>query len=710
MRNPLRPCAAAALGVTLLSTMPASGADLPGPRQRWIDLRTPNFVIFSHTGEGATRAIAADLEELHAVLGSFSSLELSSPIPTYIYVFRNDRDFRPYKPLREGRPSLVSGYFAPRADGNYIAIDGNARRDATGIVYHEYVHYFVANNLPGLPLWFEEGLAELYSSLRIRGKTVEFGFPDPYHLVLLRNSRLIPLPELLTADHHSELYNERDRKSMFYAESWALVHYLLVGSDERRKQTPAFLDLVVAGVPPTDALASAFDTDERGLEKELRLYCQRDIFSHLQSPVSIEVDLPVTLRRMSHADVLYRLGDLLAQQDESRPEANDYFEAAVEVEPRHGLSWSALGVLAEQHAGWGDARSFHDRAVKNSPDDFLVQYRAGVFLLERGRDIDAAVIALERATDLAPGFGPAWVELTTAYRASGERGPEAIAAAETAHRLSPTRDDITLDLLRLYLADDRRDDAITLVEGSFVGSPGYRSRAWSSVVDNDLERTRLLLAEGHLDDGEQRLALAQQMTHNTSAPAAFLQRVESLHSDLELLRFGRRYDEAVEFFNRGEDDAARTILVDLLGDLPPERQTRAIESILRVIDGEPDAPRGGPRISPTKGVSSDDIQEYNRRMARHDLAGARELLYDLQLRARPEEYEWIDRQLAEIRVIEDYNRFVERYNLAVDQFNDGDFAASVKTLEQLLAEQPEVYGADDARELLRDARAELDRE
>jgi hypothetical protein len=371
MRNPLRPCAAAALGVTLLSTMPASGADLPGPRQRWIDLRTPNFVIFSHTGEGATRAIAADLEELHAVLGSFSSLELSSPIPTYIYVFRNDRDFRPYKPLREGRPSLVSGYFAPRADGNYIAIDGNARRDATGIVYHEYVHYFVANNLPGLPLWFEEGLAELYSSLRIRGKTVEFGFPDPYHLVLLRNSRLIPLPELLTADHHSELYNERDRKSMFYAESWALVHYLLVGSDERRKQTPAFLDLVVAGVPPTDALASAFDTDERGLEKELRLYCQRDIFSHLQSPVSIEVDLPVTLRRMSHADVLYRLGDLLAQQDESRPEANDYFEAAVEVEPRHGLSWSALGVLAEQHAGWGDARSFHDRAVKNSPDDFL---------------------------------------------------------------------------------------------------------------------------------------------------------------------------------------------------------------------------------------------------------------------------------------------------------------------------------------------------
>jgi tetratricopeptide (TPR) repeat protein len=685
----------------------ANGADLPGPRQRWIDLRTTNFVIFSHAGERATRAIASDLEELHAVLGTLSSLDLSSPIPTYIYVFRDDRDFKPYKPLRQGRPSTLSGYFGPRALGNYIAIDGNARRDATGIVYHEYVHYFVANNLPGLPLWFEEGLAELYSSLRIRGKTVEFGFPDPYHLVLLRNSPLISLHELLTADHHSELYNARDRKSMFYAQSWALVHYLLVGSDERRNQTPAFLDLVVAGVPPAEALARAFDTDERGLEKELRSYSQREFFSHLESPVSIDVDLPMTLRRMSHADVLYRLGDLLAEQEEPRPEASGYFEAAVEVDPRHGLSWSALGVLAEQHARWDDAREFHDRALEASPEEFLVQYRAGVFLHERGRDIDGAVVALEHATDLAPGFGPAWVELTAAYRASGERGPEVIAAAENAHRLSPARDDVTLDLLRLYLADDRRDAAIALVEGSFVGSPGYRARAWSNVVDNDLERTRLFLAEGHLDDAEQRLALAQENIGNTSAPAAFLQRGEALRADLELLRFGRRYDEAVELYNRGEHQAVRTILEDLLDDLPPERQAQAIESMLRVIDGHADATPQVPGTTPTAGITSDAIQEFNSRMARHDLEGARALLYDLQLRALPEEYEWIDHRLAEIRVIEDYNRFVERYNLAVDQFNDGDFAAAVATLERLLADQPDVYGADDARNLLREARAEL---
>ena len=705
MRSAARSVVAVVAGITLFPA--PTFAALPGPGERWIDLRTPNFVIFSHIGERATRAIATDLEELHAVLGAFSPPELTTPVPTYIYVFRNDRDFRPYKPHRDGRPSSVSGFFTPRQHGNYIAIDGNARRDATAIVYHEYVHYFVANNLRGLPLWFEEGLAELYSTFRITGGTVQFGFPDPIHLMLLRNSSFIPLDELVTADHHSDLYNERDRKSMFYAESWALVHYLLVDSDERRRQTLAFLDLVRAGVPVEDALARCLGTDLENLERELRMYGQRMVFDHLESPVSVEVDHPVTVRRLSHADVLYRLGDLLLGRDGSGSDAQKHFEAAVEADPEHGLSWSALGVLAEQHARWSDAGSFHERALACSPHEAFVQYRAGVFLFERGGDIDAAVAALQRATDLAPGFGPAWVELTRAYRTSGQRGSEAIAAAETAHRLNPSRDDVTLDLLRLYLADDRRDDAVALVRRSFTGTSGYRARAWSNVADNDLARVRMLLAEGHLEAASQRLDLARRIVDGTDAPASFLMRVESLQSDLELLEFGRSYDEAVALYNRGDREAARGILVELLDDNPGGRQAQAIDSMLRRIDQGPEDASEGPGREPVRGITRSDIEELNRRMSRHDLEGARSLLHDLKLRARPEEFEWIDRRLAEIRVIHDYNHFVEQYNLAVDQFNDGDFEAAVTTLERLLAGQPDVYGADDARDLLRDARAEL---
>ena len=48
---------------------------------------------------------------------------------------------------------------------------------------------------------------------------------------------------------------------------------------------------------------------------------------------------------------------------------------------------------------------------------------------------------------------------------------------------------------------------------------------------------------------------------------------------------------------------------------------------------------------------------------------------------------------------------VERYNLAVDLYNDGHFARAVSILERLLAEHPGGPHADAASRLLADARA-----
>ena len=41
---------------------------------------------------------------------------------------------------------------------------------------------------------------------------------------------------------------------------------------------------------------------------------------------------------MAHPDVLYRLGDLVAQQEPPRPEAVAHFEAAVEIDPDHATA------------------------------------------------------------------------------------------------------------------------------------------------------------------------------------------------------------------------------------------------------------------------------------------------------------------------------------------------------------------------------------
>jgi hypothetical protein len=186
--------AAIALGTI---SLPLEGAEvsLPKPGQNWIEVETANFRFFSNAGRQATRRVAVDLEELRAVLSELTDYDLQAPIPTYIYVFRGDRSFLPYKTLYEGEPAAVSGYFIAADNANYIAVNADAK-DASAIVYHEYVHYVANNNMWYLPVWFSEGLAEFYETFEVSGDTVYIGLPVLRHLIYARQSTPIPLEEL----------------------------------------------------------------------------------------------------------------------------------------------------------------------------------------------------------------------------------------------------------------------------------------------------------------------------------------------------------------------------------------------------------------------------------------------------------------------------------------------------------------------------------
>ena len=306
---------------------------LPKPTQSWIEVRTANFHFFSNAGRLATRQVAVDLEQLRAVLAELTDYELQAPIPTFIFVFKGDRSFLPYKLLYEGRPATVSGYFIGGEDANYIAINADAR-DASAIVFHEYVHYVANNNMWYLPVWFSEGLAQFYESFEVVGDTVYIGLPLVRHLVALRGGVPIPLEQLFAVDRHSELYNESDQKGMFYSQSWALVHYLLLGNEERRRQLGAYLELVRNGVPGNEAFSAAFSSDYEPLEKELRGYLRTLRFPSIQTTADFDLDKDYEIRKMSYAEVLYRLGDLLANQLPVRPEQKRYFETAIGVDPR----------------------------------------------------------------------------------------------------------------------------------------------------------------------------------------------------------------------------------------------------------------------------------------------------------------------------------------------------------------------------------------
>ena len=67
-----------------------------------------------------------------------------------------------------------------------------------------------------------------------RRNEVLIGTPKVGYLYLLRQVELLPLKTLFSIGTDSPHYNERDKQGIFYGESWALVHYLMLGDRGRQ--------------------------------------------------------------------------------------------------------------------------------------------------------------------------------------------------------------------------------------------------------------------------------------------------------------------------------------------------------------------------------------------------------------------------------------------------------------------------------------------
>src|SRR5689334_1120979 len=104
--------ASLALLVVLAAGLAAPVRAVP-PREAWVEIRTPHFTLFSNE-DNKRRAseLATDLERLRDVLQQLSpGLALNSPVPSYLYVFRDIKSFEPYQKLYNGQPLRSDGYF-----------------------------------------------------------------------------------------------------------------------------------------------------------------------------------------------------------------------------------------------------------------------------------------------------------------------------------------------------------------------------------------------------------------------------------------------------------------------------------------------------------------------------------------------------------------------------------------------------------------------
>lgn len=219
-----------AFGVSCVTLDARPSEEFPGAGRTWRYFRSPNFEMYSSTDRSASRDALERLELLRAVVLEKLHFKARKPRPVTVYYFNSGREFRRYLPEKyQGNDSYV-GFCNEGYDRTVITMmQAGDDDEAREIVYHEYIHYVVQIAELEPPPWFDEGLAELYSTMKDTPLGIEIGRPSRGRMEELRHASLLPLDVLFGATRNSELFTRDDHTGVFYAESWAVLHFCQCG-------------------------------------------------------------------------------------------------------------------------------------------------------------------------------------------------------------------------------------------------------------------------------------------------------------------------------------------------------------------------------------------------------------------------------------------------------------------------------------------------
>lgn len=254
----------------------------------------------------------------------------AKPAPVRLVAFGSAKEYEPYR-INE----FAIAYYHQTVDRDYIVMS-HGGADTFPVAVHEYVHLLVRHSGLKLPPWLNEGLAELYSTLRPLGGKILVGDLIPNRHRALLEDKWVPLATIIAADQSSPYYNEKNKAGSLYNEGWALTHMLRFRAEYRPK-FDEFVRSISAGEESAPALFKVYGRSVEQVEKDLRDYLRGSTFQGSLVTAKLEKsDAGIPMEpllefdtQLMFADLMYRPGkealskaafERLAQADPQRPE------------------------------------------------------------------------------------------------------------------------------------------------------------------------------------------------------------------------------------------------------------------------------------------------------------------------------------------------------------------------------------------------------
>lgn len=435
----------------------------------WRRVQSKNFQLVGDADEAGLRRTAAKLEQFRYVFAQlFPRMKFNSPIPTRVIVFRDKKTFDRFKPIE-----WAAGFFQPGEDVNYIVLSaegGEAGNFHT--IFHEYTHFLVDNSMgrSNIPPWFNEGIAEYYEQFLIENdRNVTLGAAHAENLQVLRRGELIPLETFFATDYYTLHKQTKESAQLFYAQSWALLHYLLEGGgNARRAQFDRFVESLMRGTKAKDAFQQEFQTDSATLEAELKKYIAQTNFSATVVPFKEKLvfgsDLQTSAVNDSEAKAF--LGDLL-YHTRRLEEAERFLSEALTLDANSSLANTSLGLVKMKQNKFAEAKIYLEKASLVDSQNYLAFYSyASVIIREsmtefgfasnyEKADAEKIRVNLRRAIALNPNFAESYNLYAFVNIIRNEEIDESIAMIRKALEIAPGNQWYAMRLAELYM---RKDD------------------------------------------------------------------------------------------------------------------------------------------------------------------------------------------------------------------------------------------------------------
>ena len=336
----------------------------------------------------------------------------------------------------------LAGYFLHGWEKQFavVRLDEDVPGYGYQVVYHEYVHSLLHTNFRWLPTWLDEGLAEFYGNTRFEESKFYVGAPS-LRVNRLRNVQFIPLETLFTVNPYVFYRGKEDQIATFYAESWALVHFLVIGPEmERGKKLNQFFGLLQQGEPQVKAFQQVFG-DLNELQKRLEVYINAFAFGSFvfdnSAHATHEKDYPA--RKLSMAETHAEMaGYRLWGHDPG--EANGLVDAALKEDPNLALAHEEQGFIYFHEGKDEDAAREFSRAVELDKQRYLSQYFKTMMAArwDTAAQREELHTGLLKTVEVNPLFAPAYVQLAMLELREG-RAERALAMSRKAEDLERSR-------------------------------------------------------------------------------------------------------------------------------------------------------------------------------------------------------------------------------------------------------------------------------